>query len=183
MSGLWAVVGPSGVGKDTLMQAAKARAPEIKLVRRVITRPHGGGEDFTQVSEARFAAMKAQGAFVLDWQAHGLHYGIPAEVVADLEAGHTALFNGSRAMLAQAVRAFPALRVLHITASDAVLAARLRARGRETDADIAQRLERARLPLPEGLDITHVDNSGDLDRAVEAVLAALYPLSAKRSII
>ena len=39
---LFAVVGPSGAGKDTLMAAA-AHRPGVALVRRVITRPAEAG--------------------------------------------------------------------------------------------------------------------------------------------
>ena len=43
MGGLFAVVGPSGAGKDSLMYAARSRLPEVHLVRRVITRPEEAG--------------------------------------------------------------------------------------------------------------------------------------------
>lgn len=36
---LFAVVGPSGAGKDTLIAAALAARPDLAIVRRVITRP------------------------------------------------------------------------------------------------------------------------------------------------
>ena len=40
MSGrLFAIVGPSGAGKDTLIQGALAARPGLSVVRRVITRP------------------------------------------------------------------------------------------------------------------------------------------------
>ena len=68
---------------------------------------------------------------------------------------------------------FDDLRVLHIRATDAALAQRLQARGRETAESIAARLERARLPLPAGLKVVDIDNSGALDQAVTAFLAAL----------
>ncbi|HMB13658.1 MAG TPA: phosphonate metabolism protein/1,5-bisphosphokinase (PRPP-forming) PhnN, partial [Roseovarius sp.] len=42
---LIAVVGPSGVGKDTLMRAMVAERPNLRRVRRVITRrADDGGE-------------------------------------------------------------------------------------------------------------------------------------------
>lgn len=180
MSGrLFAVVGPSGVGKDTLMRAARAAHPALVLARRVITRPsEAGGEDFDSVTEAEFDRRRAAGAFVLHWRAHGLRYGIPAAVRADLAAGRDVLFNGSRAGLAEAAAEFPALHILHVTARPEVLAARLAARGREDAADIARRLARTPgLPqgLPAGLPVTGIDNSGTLDAAVAAFLAALQP--------
>ncbi|WP_306006397.1 phosphonate metabolism protein/1,5-bisphosphokinase (PRPP-forming) PhnN [Aquicoccus porphyridii] len=177
MSGaIFAIVGPSGAGKDTLMQAAAARLPGLYLVRRVITRAEdAGGEEFEGITEAEFSTRLARGEFALHWQAHGLRYGIPASVLGHLARGKTVLFNGSRAMLDDAARAFPGLRVIHITASDAVLAQRLHARDRETAPDIAARLTRARLPLPEGLDVTEIDNSGPLDAALDRLISILAP--------
>ena len=171
MSGLYAIVGPSGVGKDTLMEAARARDPRIHLVRRVITRPaEAGGEDFESVTEAEFSRRLAAGDFVLHWRAHGLSYGIPAEVRGMLAAGRPVLFNGSRAALAEAVRAFPELKVIHVTARPEVLRQRLLARGRESAREIEKRLERAKVSLPSGLDVLELDNSGDLETALRAVL-------------
>ncbi|GGD31398.1 phosphonate metabolism protein/1,5-bisphosphokinase (PRPP-forming) PhnN [Sinisalibacter lacisalsi] len=179
MSRIFAIVGPSGVGKDSLMRAAAERLPELHLVRRVITRdPDAGGEDFHAVSRNAFQRLRADGAFALDWEAHGLHYGIPAEVELRLTRGETVLFNGSRAMLGQAAAVFPALRVVHVTARPEVLAARLAGRGRETPGEIAARLERARLALPAGLDVAEIDNSGALETAAEALVALLQPASA-----
>ena len=75
---IFAVVGPSGAGKDTLIQGALAARPDLRLVRRVITRPtDAGGEDFEGVTEDDFAARRRAGDFALHWQAHGLSYGIP----------------------------------------------------------------------------------------------------------
>lgn len=171
---LFAIVGPSGVGKDTLMQAVQDRLENVVLVRRVITRPSdAGGEDFEGVSEAEFATRLARGDFVLHWQAHGLSYGIPASVSKDLNGGKIVLFNGSRAMMDKALAIFPALRVINITASANVLYGRLHARGRETEIEIARRLERARHPFPPEVSTINVDNSGALDRSICALIAAV----------
>ena len=174
--GIFAVAGPSGVGKDTLMQAAAARRPALHLVRRVITRPEeAGGEPFEGVSAAEFARRRAAGAFLLDWEAHGLRYGIPAAEVAPRAAGRDVIFNASRGALAQARAAFPDLVVIHVTAPADVLAERLAARGRESRAEIAGRLSRAELDVDPGPRDRVVVNDGDLDAAVDAFLAALGP--------
>lgn len=174
MSGIFAIVGPSGVGKDTLMEALAARCPEVHLVRRVITRPQeAGGERFDAVSEAEFDRRLARGDFALHWSAHGLRYGIPATVRDRLAEGRTVLFNGSRAVLGDARRAFPGLIVVHVTARPDVLAERLAARGRETGAEIAERLDRAALQLPEGVPMIEIDNSGALEAAVDQLEAVV----------
>lgn len=167
MSRVFAVVGPSGAGKDTLMEAVAARLPDVLLVRRVITRPEtSGGEVFEGVSEAEFARRLARGDFALHWRAHGLAYGIPATVHDRLAEGRSILFNGSRAMLREAGREFPGLRVIHVTAHPHVLSERLSGRARETAEEIEERLERADLALPDGLEMIEIDNSGALEAAV-----------------
>ncbi|WP_207791920.1 phosphonate metabolism protein/1,5-bisphosphokinase (PRPP-forming) PhnN [Siccirubricoccus phaeus] len=169
------VVGPSGAGKDTLMAGARAALagdPRFRFVRRCITRPAAaGGEDHEALTEAAFAARQAAGGFALSWRAHGLRYGIPADIAGDLAAGRVVVANLSRTVLEEAAARLP-LRVLEITAPVAVLAARLAARGRESVADIAARLARE-APLPSGLPVTRVVNDGTPEAGIAAVLDAL----------
>ena len=174
MSGhLFAVVGPSGAGKDTLMAEARRARSDIVLARRVITRPaEAGGEPFEGVTPEDFARRQAAGAFVLSWQAHGLSYGVPASIEDDLAQGRDVLVNLSRGVLPAALSRFPDLTILNISAPPEVLAARLQARGRETGADMARRLARS-APLPEGAHTVTIDNSGALGDAVAAMLRAL----------
>lgn len=63
---LIAVVGPSGVGKDSVMAGIHEAMPRLHLVRRVITRaPELGGEDYDAVSDEQFAALLRDGAFAV----------------------------------------------------------------------------------------------------------------------
>lgn len=172
---LFAVVGPSGAGKDTLMAAARAAQPSIALVRRVITRPRAAtGEDFDAVSEPEFARRLAAGHFALHWRAHGLHYAIPEAELAPMTLGPL-LFNGSRAAVPAALVRFPDLVVIRVTAPSAVLIERLLARGREAREDIEARVQRASYELPEGLNLIDVRNDGPLADGVARFLAAVHP--------
>jgi ribose 1,5-bisphosphokinase len=178
MTDLFAIVGPSGAGKDTLIAGAIAARPDLTLVRRVITRPEAaGGEDFEGVSGAEFARRRDAGDFALDWQAHGLCYGLPKAQLA-MDGG--VIFNGSRAALPLALQRFPHLRVIVITAPDAILAQRLAARGRETEADIRQRLARAAFTLPKDIPARIVTNDATPAEGVARLLSALQPESAAR---
>ncbi|TYB86651.1 phosphonate metabolism protein/1,5-bisphosphokinase (PRPP-forming) PhnN [Oceaniovalibus sp. ACAM 378] len=180
MSGRFiAVVGPSGVGKDSVMQGIAARDPRIVLARRVITRPgDAGGEDFDGVTVAEFQALEDAHAFALSWEAHGLHYAIPAAIKTHLQDGRDVLANLSRAALILAKDRFARFEVINLTADHDVLAARLAARGRETDKQIAGRLDRAAARLPDGIEALHLDNSGPLEQTVQAALDRLYPVRA-----
>ncbi|AHM04564.1 ATP-binding protein PhnN, Guanylate kinase [Roseibacterium elongatum DSM 19469] len=171
-----AVVGPSGVGKDSVMEALCAARPDLYRARRVITRPEAvGGEAFDGISPALFAARAAGGDFALHWQAHGLSYGIPREVQTVLRGGRDVLANLSRGVLGKAGRAFDDVHVLHITATPEALKRRLAGRARESAADIARRLSRPAPEMPTDLTVTEIDNSGPLSEAVAQAMAALYP--------
>lgn len=173
---IFAVVGPSGAGKDTLIAAAVAVRRDLHVVRRVITRAEeAGGEPFEGVTPAEFAARKEAGAFVLTWEAHGLHYAIPETALTAVSEGRDVIFNGSRAMLVEAWEVFPNLTVILVTAPIQMLAERLAARGRETKEDIAARLARARYEVPPGIPVRVVENAGRIEDAVTAFLAALQP--------
>lgn len=178
MSGrLIAVVGPSGVGKDTVMTALAKAAPRLHIARRVITRPNdAGGEDFDAVSADEFAAIRDAGGFAISWSAHGLSYGIPVQIKEHLKRGEDVLANLSRGVLSDVNLQFPGFLVLALSADTQVLASRLAARGREDQDDIARRLQRADYPLPEGMPTSRIDNSGALTDTVKQALHQLYPV-------
>jgi phosphonate metabolism protein PhnN/1,5-bisphosphokinase (PRPP-forming) len=162
------VVGPSGAGKDTVLDYARTRlAHDNRYVfpLRVITRPPGPGEAHEPVSPADFAARR----YALSWEAHGLFYGIPACIEADLAAGKTVIANVSRGVTAEAVRKYRCL-VVEITAPREILAARLAGRQREDSAQIAARLSRA--TPRHNADVTIMNDSTPA-AAGEAFLAAI----------
>ncbi|MFN7125165.1 MAG: phosphonate metabolism protein/1,5-bisphosphokinase (PRPP-forming) PhnN [Allorhizobium sp.] len=177
---LIAVVGPSGVGKDSLMDIARhhfADRRDIRFVRRMITRPEGStGENHNAVTPEAFDELARSGAFAVHWQAHGLGYGIPADVHLDLAAGHIVIANGSRSALDAFRKAFPRLLVVNVTARPDVLAKRLAARGRETAADIEARLARSTTALPANLNVANIDNSGELEAAGQELVELIEGL-------
>lgn len=174
-----AVVGPSGVGKDSVMAGIHKAMPDIHVVRRVITRsPELGGEVFEPVSEPEFHDLAKQGAFALHWGAHGLFYGIPTPVHDHLNNGTDCLANLSRKALNEAAQVFPTLLILNITAQPETLAKRLNERGRETAEQIRKRLAEADKPLPEHLPVFNLSNDGPLadtvTRATQIIRSAEF---------
>ncbi|WP_245412708.1 phosphonate metabolism protein/1,5-bisphosphokinase (PRPP-forming) PhnN [Oceaniradius stylonematis] len=170
---LFAVVGRSGVGKDSVINHARAALAcdhRVLFVRRVISRPADSrGEDHDPVTEDQFRRLLAEGAFCAEWQAHGLHYGIPTAVLDHVETGGVAIVNGSRQALDRLFDRFPHVQVVEIVADPEVIAARLAARGRETAEQIAGRLRRS-VPAYRGADTAvTIDNSGPLAIAGDAL--------------
>ncbi|WP_275786163.1 phosphonate metabolism protein/1,5-bisphosphokinase (PRPP-forming) PhnN [Pararhizobium gei] len=163
------IVGPSGAGKDSVIGFAASRfagCDDVDIVRRVITRPSdAGGEDHESVSDELFESRLKAGDFAVAWQAHGLKYAIPRQALDRVRAGQIVVANGSRAVLDQFRLVFPAVRIVNVTVSPQVLAARLVSRGRESEADILKRLQRQAPDILEAADVTTIDNSGPLETA------------------
>jgi ribose 1,5-bisphosphokinase len=141
------VVGPSGAGKDSLLQWLRDQLPAdspVHWVRRTITRPReAGSEDHESVDEMTFDKLLQSQQFALHWQANALRYGIRHSELEPLARGQWVFLNGSRAELENTAAQFPNMTFLHITAHAEVLKQRLQSRGRETAEAIEARLRRA----------------------------------------
>lgn len=174
---LFLVVGPSGAGKDTLLDGARvalANDRRYRFARRTITRPDdAGGEVHTAVSVAEFKRLETEGAFALHWGAHGLFYGIPRLETDALKRGTHVIANVSRGILDEARAAFGHVIVISVIVPPDVLRARLEARGRESAADIDRRLERAAALEVTGADVRYVVNDGTVEMGISRFLDAI----------
>lgn len=170
---LVAIVGPSGAGKDAVIDQVRAHfADEVRMrfPQRVITRPAGAGEEHIPVSEDEFAVLQRQGGFCLHWDAHGLRYGVPTRVAEEVAAGAVAVVNVSRAALAGIREAFERVHVVRITVPEHVRRERILSRGRETSAEALLRLDRAD-PAPEQEVDLEIVNDGALADAGASLVA------------
>lgn len=174
------LIGPSGSGKDSLLDAAAEplAAMGARIATRLITRPSGsvGEEQAIGLDPQTFQARRARGEFALSWQANQLEYAIPREIDDWLAAGRIVLVNGSRGHLQEARRAYPNLLAVLLQVDEAILRQRLLRRGRENPQQIEARLQRSRQMAGElagaaGLRI--LDNSGPLENSVRHLLALI----------
>ena len=193
-----AIVGPSGAGKDTIINAvhqALKNNPEFLFVRRTITRKAGinsfndhddtsqdiGNEDNIGVSLEQFLELSEKASFSLQWFAHGIHYALPIGIVDEVHKGKIVIANVSRAELEHAKELFGKVFVIEINAPIGILKERLISRKREKITDIEERLERANIPihLPGGAKYCYIDNSGNINSSVDEVLSILQKLSSE----
>ena len=168
------VVGPSGAGKDTLIDLARATMRDdasVMFARRVVTRAAIGEPHDTMDADAFERAARA-GAFALVWDAHDLRYGVPAEIDAHIRAGRTVVCNVSRTIVDQARARYAEVRVVLVTASAEILAARLAARARGSDGDLAQRLARGDA-FAEFVADCVIENVGAPEAAAASLTAAI----------
>jgi ribose 1,5-bisphosphokinase len=179
-----AIVGPSGAGKDTLINYAKDRFggdTGVEFVRRTVTRDSGGATERHDTLAGRdFDRAAAHGAFAVSWSAHGLKYALPVQVDETVREGRVAVANVSRGVIPVLRERYANLGIVHVTAAPDVLAARLAARGRETREEIARRLARAAGSSWD--DAVMIDNSGPLEDAGERLVALIRRAMARAAI-
>lgn len=178
---LLAVVGASGVGKDTLIEGAAKqlrRDPRFLFARRVVTRAgDAGGEQHLPMDPDIFEALRRTGGFALSWDAHGVSYGIPAALTRVIAKGRVVVANLSRTMLLDASRNLGPTIAIEVSAPAAKLRQRLLARGRETADDIERRLAR-RVELPAGIRRIPFSNDLPVELATGAFTQLLLQLVA-----
>lgn len=175
------ISGPSGVGKDTVLQRMKERATPIHFVVTATTRPprprEVQGKDYFFVSNDDFAEMIEKGELLEYAIVYNDYKGIPKQQVRE------ALATGRDVVLrvdvqgAQTIRELcsDALLIFLTTASEAELEERLRARKTETPEGIKLRIATARREMKRIDDFDYVVINPDyqLDQAVDTLLAII----------
>lgn len=171
------LMGASGSGKDSVLQAARQRLdgePGIVFAHRYITRTAGaGGENHVALTAGEFAVRRAAGCFALWWESHGLGYGIGREIDLWMDAGLVVVINGSREHFSEARARYPAMHPVQLHVAPDILRCRLQARGRETGAELEERLAGGTLPDSAIPHAVVIDNSGELAAAADALVTLL----------
>ncbi len=186
---LFYLMGASGSGKDTLLDASLARleaSPDWRLhlprrVQRYITRPaDAGGETHHAVSEEQFTALVKEDRFCLLWQAHGLSYGIDREILDWLAAGDNVLVNGSRAYLPQASRLVPGLVAILIDVPAEVRERRLHDRARESGDALDSRMRRTVELNTDDVPVHRINNDQALEKSASDLCQLIVSVSVEQ---
>ncbi|MBU0551483.1 guanylate kinase [Myxococcota bacterium] len=143
----------SGTGKSTVAQALLARSPNLRLSVSHTTRAprpgEVGGEAYHFIDEAEFCRRIEAGDFA-EWAEYaGNLYGTARQTIeAADKAGLDLLFDVEVQGAEHLKKSYPeALSVFLLPPSWAVLEARLRGRGTETEESIRRRMDTARREL------------------------------------
>jgi ribose 1,5-bisphosphokinase len=123
---LYYMMGPAGAGKSGVLGWVREHGVPVGVVcaQRYMTRAaRDGSESLVTLSDEEFTAREQRGLFALTWSAHGVRYGIGREIEHWMNRGADVLVNGSRGAYAEALKRFPNLQPVVITAHAATLSA------------------------------------------------------------
>ncbi|WP_082399558.1 guanylate kinase [Gordonia phthalatica] len=175
------LVGPSAVGKSTVVARLRDLVPDLWFSVSATTRdPRPGevdGRDYHFVSRDRFDSMIDQDE-LLEWaDIHGglQRSGTPAAPVREaLDAGSPVLLEVDLVGSRNVVTAMPeAVTVFLAPPSWDVLVQRLTGRGTESAAAIERRLETARTEMAARDEFQHVVVNDDVDAAAQQLVNLL----------
>ena len=178
---LFVISGPSGAGKDTLLEALRARRSRLRYSVSATTRTprteERDGEHYFFLSREEFERRRSTDGF-LEWREYnGNLYGTPRDYVERTLAGGDDLIVKPEVNGALAVkRAYPdAVLIFLVPDGFANLRSRLVTRGTDSGEEIANRLAIAReeLKFAENFDYLVVNEQGQMDAALSSVAAIL----------
>ena len=174
------ISGPAGVGKDSVVRRMKELGYPFHFVVTATDRPPRPGEvhgvDYFFLPTEEFLRMEREGELLEHAIVYGQHKGVPKQQVRE------ALATGKDVVMRVDVRGAMTIRrvapeavLIFLTAPLEDLEERLRRRGTDPPEQIALRLSKGREEMEQihHFDYVVVNREGDLDRAVEQVVAII----------
>ena len=176
------ISGPSGVGKDSVLQRMKSRNLPLHFVVTATSRPRREGElhgvDYFFVTPDEFKVMIARGELIEHALVYQDYKGIPKEQVQQaLASGRDAIMRIDVQGAATIRRLYPdALLIFLSTRSEEELIDRLKSRRTETPEKLQLRLATARKEL-EQIDLFDyyvINANHHLKEAVDTIVAIIH---------
>lgn len=175
------ISGPSGVGKDTVLDRMKQRGLPFHFVVTATTRPQRPGEvegeDYFFVGEQEFFDMIEKGELIEHALVYNDHKGVPRQQIREaMESGQDVVMRvdvqGAKTIQSLAPEAL----LIFLTARDEdELSRRLRKRRTESEADLKLRLEAAKEELGylDIFDYVVLNADSTVETAVDTILAII----------
>lgn len=175
--------GPSGVGKDTLLEVLYDKMPDlihsVSATTRKIRDNEVNGKDYYFISKEEFELM-IQSGNILEYTKYGNNlYGTPKKPIDDwLKQGKTVILkievHGAK-QIKQLYKDSVAIFIL--PPSIDILEKRLRKRGTEDEEDLRKRMEIAISEIEQSSEYDYVIFNDNLDTAVDEIIEILNNLN------
>ncbi len=178
---LLVISGPSGVGKDSVVQRMQERAIPFHFVITATSRTprpdEVHGVDYFFTSEEEFRVMIAQGELLEHAVVYGQYKGIPKQQVREALASGRDVVMRLDVQGAATVRCLvpEAILVFLSAASEEELVSRLKQRRTESSEQFSRRMETAREEMKriQEFDYIVTNREGNLDGAVDQIASII----------
>lgn len=165
------VIGPTAVGKSSILERMLKDFPELVDLITYTARPMRAGESeghpYHFVSEERFKQLIEQDFFIEWAYVHGRHYGTPRDQVEQSAERNQVVVADIDVQGAKSIRrAYPqTVTIFLMPPSIDALRQRFLKRGITSEADLAKRLESARVEMEQAKDFDHVIVNDEFEQA------------------
>jgi guanylate kinase len=175
------ITGPSGVGKDAILNRMKEQKLPFFFMTTVTTRPPRAnevdGRDYHFISEAAFQKLLAEKG-LLEWaRVYGNYYGVPkAPVKTALEKGQDTIIKVDIQGAVNIKKVLPeAVFIFILPPSREVLINRLKKRRTESAGDLELRLKTAEIELDniDQCEYAVVNADNQIENAVQDILSII----------
>ena len=183
------VSGPSGAGKDTVLNRIRERGTDASFIVTVTTRPRRDyeidGVNYHFVSQKQFNDLKENGDLLEFARVYGNWYGVPrGQVIQAIEKGRDAIIKVDIQGALTIKKNMPEACFIFVTPPEVdQLPSRLRKRNTESADELELRIKTAGTEL-EGLqafDYVVLNYEGEIDRAADDILAIIKAEKLKTS--
>ncbi|HSW57893.1 MAG TPA: guanylate kinase [Dehalococcoidales bacterium] len=178
---VFVVSGPSGVGKDAILNRMKEMNSQLFFTTTITTRKKRSkeveGKDYYFVSESEFKETMQSGG-LLEWaKVYGNYYGVPRKhVKAALEQGRDVIIKVDIQGVKSIQEILPdAVFIMIMPPSAEELSNRLSSRATEAPADLALRLKTAEKELQQLIhfDYAVINHRNEIDSAVQDMMCII----------
>jgi guanylate kinase len=183
---VFAVTGPSGAGKGTLIRGLLERVPGLEVAVSATTRPQRPGEvdghDYWFLTDEEFTRRVDAGEF-LEWVDYvsGKRYGtLESEIERISQDGAICVLELELEGALEVQRDVAGSITIFIAADVHELERRLRERATESTGEIGERIELAREQLERAHEFRYMVRNDDIERAT-AALASLVECELQRA--
>ncbi len=182
------ISGPSGVGKDTIIEQMRLAHPEYAFIVTATTRPRRPGEidgvHYYFMSPEEFRDLQARNEFLESAEVYGHHYGVPRGRI------RKALANGKNVVVKVDVQGAASIRkivptggifIFLVPPSMAELIHRLRSRKTDEPEALMERIATASRELERAREFDYVvfNENGSVDKALAAIDAIIAAENAR----
>lgn len=176
------IIGPTAVGKSSIIEKVLDDYPEMVDIITYTTRPMRAGEfegnPYHFVSEEQFKTLEASGFFLETANVHGRLYGTPRDQIERARAdGRCVIADVDVQGAKKLMRFYPeTVTIFLMPPSIEALRERFLRRGITSEADLAKRLESAQREIAQSQDFKHIIINDRLDSAYAQVCKVIETL-------